>query len=568
MFQMISRVAWLFRLIAITRAVLGEESVSLERTCPGDGLYKKAYDLHVDGQIDEAIKLYEEAVVLDPLHVSSFTNLGNALLGKNRFAEAEAASLKAIQLDPLFFNPHVDLGFLYSITGQLSESETAYRNAISLKPSSASPQTYRGVLFRDMGRFDEAIISSHRALELDPTKTTERETVSTFISSLLARGRPRHDGDTEKASRELFLKLHGPTFHQAEKSPVAENDEYTKNDLFRISRLKFNMMLGSSSGEKSLAIWDLTRIMSEVNKSERQSAAMDFAEDFFRTSTCGTLGVTLSDKVKLHRAIVHGGTEALLHQPLSFDMTNKTEVEMFNVVKSESHDSSRWIVQPGIAYNNKGTYLLKNQMKAPSGIHAIVSRYVEDPVVILGGHKTEIRVFALVKTTDPVVSVHIYNKWFHIKVAKVKHNDSNSNFMEAMNASVDVIHGLSNIKERFIEAVEKRSDVAWSETWKDIENLIFNVVSTGVAATEREETSCEFSMFAFDIVLGNKEKSSSRQIQPYVVDVLTRGAFNFQRLDAQNATIFGIDLLRWLHAHAQSDDSETLQIGNEWSIYE
>jgi len=60
----------------------------------------RSYRSRVSGNLDQAIKLYEQAVALDPLRANSYSGLGYLLYVARRYDEAQAALQKALDLNP------------------------------------------------------------------------------------------------------------------------------------------------------------------------------------------------------------------------------------------------------------------------------------------------------------------------------------------------------------------------------------------------------------------------------------------------------------------------------------
>lgn len=72
-------------------------------------LLHKAYELQMQGKIDEAIPLYQQSIELHPT-AEAHTYLGWSYSLQNRFNEAIDECKKAIELDPEFGNPYNDIG--------------------------------------------------------------------------------------------------------------------------------------------------------------------------------------------------------------------------------------------------------------------------------------------------------------------------------------------------------------------------------------------------------------------------------------------------------------------------
>jgi TolB-like protein/DNA-binding winged helix-turn-helix (wHTH) protein/Flp pilus assembly protein TadD len=72
-------------------------------------LRMRSYLSRILGNLDQAIKLYQQAVALDPLRVDSYSGLGYLLYAAGRFDEAQAALQKAQDLNPQATYVHLTL---------------------------------------------------------------------------------------------------------------------------------------------------------------------------------------------------------------------------------------------------------------------------------------------------------------------------------------------------------------------------------------------------------------------------------------------------------------------------
>ena len=120
------------------------------------------------------------ALELRPLHAAWHRDLGAALEGWGRLAEAEAPLRRALELDPLDVSAHEALAHLLSCLDRVEESvmaaiharhvEQAVDEADALaalehNPNDAEGHTSLGYVLDERGRRDEAEAAWRRALE-------------------------------------------------------------------------------------------------------------------------------------------------------------------------------------------------------------------------------------------------------------------------------------------------------------------------------------------------------------------------------------------------------------------
>lgn len=74
------------------------------------------------GHWDEAVRLFDTALELDPLNAEIYWELGNARYRSGRLPEAEAAFRRIMQISPTFVSAHFELGRVLLARGQLRDA--------------------------------------------------------------------------------------------------------------------------------------------------------------------------------------------------------------------------------------------------------------------------------------------------------------------------------------------------------------------------------------------------------------------------------------------------------------
>jgi len=88
-----------------------------------DELYDRAVDLVADGNLDEAIAAYREAIALDPTFADAVQGLALAYADKGMFDEAIACGLQLVELTPDEPLAHTSLSMFYQRKGMVPEAE-------------------------------------------------------------------------------------------------------------------------------------------------------------------------------------------------------------------------------------------------------------------------------------------------------------------------------------------------------------------------------------------------------------------------------------------------------------
>ena len=120
------------------------------------------------GQLDEAMRCYEEALAMVPDLARAHMNRGNILLARGDKEGALSAYQKATDLDPAYAAAYYNAGNAYAQLGRHEAARTAYEKAIDLKPLFVDAYVALGCALEDLGDRDKAVASYQRALEIEP----------------------------------------------------------------------------------------------------------------------------------------------------------------------------------------------------------------------------------------------------------------------------------------------------------------------------------------------------------------------------------------------------------------
>jgi len=89
-----------------------------------DDLYDQAVDRIAEGKPDEAIRLYREALALDPDYIDAWHGLALALAETQRFEEAVEVGKKLVELEPDDPLSYTNLSRFYQQMGNIAEAES------------------------------------------------------------------------------------------------------------------------------------------------------------------------------------------------------------------------------------------------------------------------------------------------------------------------------------------------------------------------------------------------------------------------------------------------------------
>lgn len=127
--------------------------------------FEQGVNLTKARKYDEAAKLYEQAVTLNPNFDSAYHEWGYALLKLKKYNESVSASQKALTLRNEA-ETLLNLGLAYIGLEKWQESIESFEKAIKLKPKLVQAHFNLAIALRNINRTDEAIESLQTVIEL------------------------------------------------------------------------------------------------------------------------------------------------------------------------------------------------------------------------------------------------------------------------------------------------------------------------------------------------------------------------------------------------------------------
>lgn len=125
-------------------------------------------DLARSGRLAEAVRVFREAVAIDPAYPKAQYNLGLSLLESGQPREAVTALRRAANLEPENGPTHRTLGIALREAGELDEAVSAFQRAVALGPEDAVAFRHLSHALRRLGNIEEATRTAARAVALQP----------------------------------------------------------------------------------------------------------------------------------------------------------------------------------------------------------------------------------------------------------------------------------------------------------------------------------------------------------------------------------------------------------------
>ncbi len=127
----------------------------------------QADSAYTAGRLDEALRLYTEALALEPALAWAHSRVGAILAQQGDKEGAEDALSRAIALDPNLPQAHSNLGNLYYARGDYEQAVAKYKSAIALDPSAALYHENLHAAYKKMGKLSEAVGELKQAHRLE-----------------------------------------------------------------------------------------------------------------------------------------------------------------------------------------------------------------------------------------------------------------------------------------------------------------------------------------------------------------------------------------------------------------
>lgn len=131
-------------------------------------LLNQAFDLHKQGQLGEAEKLYKELLTQSPDNIQVLDLLARIKISQKKYQEGIAINKKILELDSQNENALFDIALAYKNEGLLKESIEFYNKVINLNPQNTDAHYNIAFIHADLGDVNKAIYHFNKVLEHNP----------------------------------------------------------------------------------------------------------------------------------------------------------------------------------------------------------------------------------------------------------------------------------------------------------------------------------------------------------------------------------------------------------------
>ncbi len=192
---------------------------------PAVDAFKRGYAEHVQGNLDQAVADYTEAIRLDPKYARAYNNRGLAYQAQRKINEAIADFTEAVTLKPTLSAAYLNRGIAYAAKRDYAKAIADYDEAIRYDPENYFAYKWRSGAYAARGE----------------TKTAAEDSITAMKYY-----KPRYDTVAHKAIRaELEVKgpNYVPNFEMLDsimdeaKARIRTREKYAEGDIIAILQM-------------------------------------------------------------------------------------------------------------------------------------------------------------------------------------------------------------------------------------------------------------------------------------------------------------------------------------------
>jgi tetratricopeptide (TPR) repeat protein/peroxiredoxin len=121
-----------------------------------------------ENHIDDAITSFQKALSINPQHLLSLDNLGNAYRAQKRWEEARQVLERAVSIAPDDPEANYSLGMVFAQTNETAKAEDFLQRALKARPAYPEALNNLGILYLVTNRRDQAVASFEKCIQVAP----------------------------------------------------------------------------------------------------------------------------------------------------------------------------------------------------------------------------------------------------------------------------------------------------------------------------------------------------------------------------------------------------------------
>lgn len=131
-------------------------------------MFGQGLELHQSDDLEEAARIYTQAIILNPNIPDIYNNLGVALRALGKLEASAACYQRSLALNPSHAGSYTNLGNVLRGLGRLDVAAASHKRAVELNPESPDTHYNLALALRDLGETKEALECFSKTLELNP----------------------------------------------------------------------------------------------------------------------------------------------------------------------------------------------------------------------------------------------------------------------------------------------------------------------------------------------------------------------------------------------------------------
>ncbi len=121
-----------------------------------------------EGRVDDSVPLFQEALRLNPHHLLSLDNLGNAYRSQKRWDDARKVLERALEVAPQDPEANYSMGMVFAQDGDNAKAYEYLQRALKARPAYPEALNNLGVLYMVTQRRDQAVASFEDCIRVAP----------------------------------------------------------------------------------------------------------------------------------------------------------------------------------------------------------------------------------------------------------------------------------------------------------------------------------------------------------------------------------------------------------------
>ena len=131
-------------------------------------IFELALENQQKNNLNDAIKLYNQVLEINPHDVNSYFNLGLIFNDSNNYERAINCYNKVITIDPDYLNAHINLGAIFFNSKEYQKAIKHYEKIIEIDPNHESAHNNLGAIFQGLKKYSKAINYFKKVIDINP----------------------------------------------------------------------------------------------------------------------------------------------------------------------------------------------------------------------------------------------------------------------------------------------------------------------------------------------------------------------------------------------------------------